>query len=323
MRWLLLSTAVFAAGCGAEGDGGGDGLPAAAIRIVQDGLDGPSSLFLERKTLYWVEENSGEVKRFLPSGADYSDGNVTTLKAGLTEVRAVTANLTHYAYLHGFEGTGQVAIIEKASGTGFAVLNQFQPNSAVFGDDGFLYWSNTSLSGGVHRVALTGDAQPETLAKNQGGPDGVAVLGDHVYWSNSIDGTVMRSPRALSQPTELVRGQDFPERTVATGQHVYWLNAPLFGDEDGALMAMEPAASQSWVLASGLNDPSGMAVDATHVYWAERGAGTISRIPRGGGQVEVIAGDQDSPSNVAVSDEYVFWAIAGAEGNDAIVYREK
>jgi len=60
-------------------------------------------------------------------------------------------------------------------------------------------------------------------------------------------------------------------------------------------------------LAGHLTAPCGIAVDMTHVYWSDKGAHTIMKVPKGGGEPVTLAtgvGDVQSPLAVDATSVY-------------------
>jgi hypothetical protein len=64
------------------------------------------------------------------------------------------------------------------------------------------------------------------------------------------------------------------------------------------------------VLAEGFA-PAGLAVDETRVFFSDEGlepaSGTISTVPKDGGDVTIIAGGQDEPWSLTIDDSRVYW----------------
>jgi len=72
-------------------------------------------------------------------------------------------------------------------------------------------------------------------------------------------------------------------------------------------MIEDPGCPECTVLADGLVGGRGLFVDATWVYFTDQDAGTIERVPKGGGARELLQANQPSPYAVAANDEQVFW----------------
>ncbi len=67
--------------------------------------------------------------------------------------------------------------------------------------------------------------------------------------------------------------------------------------------------------------PMGVALDQGFLYWTDFVAGTVERMPRGGGPVQVVARDESHPSHVTLDDTFVYWTTRGVGENDGTVMR--
>jgi hypothetical protein len=113
-----------------------------------------------------------------------------------------------------------------------------------------VYWlnqgklENAHEDGAVMRVVrtgtnvMTGD-EPEVIATSKALPYALAIDEENVYWSNVLDGTIMRAPLAgKAKPTILAVGQGNPIAIAVDQDTVYWANAGTSaqGHADGAIM---------------------------------------------------------------------------------------
>jgi hypothetical protein len=96
--------------------------------------------------------------------------------------------------------------------------------------DGFAYWANENV--GPTRAPVGGGAAV-TLAADVGAY-WVAVDGEDVYWTNGLDETVKRAPRAGGLPVVLAHDQALPEKVVVDDRYVYWIDSAV----DGAVMKL-------------------------------------------------------------------------------------
>lgn len=70
---------------------------------------------------------------------------------------------------------------------------------------------------------------------------------------------------------------------------------------------VDPNCPGCIVLAEGLVDGRGLSLHADFVYYTDQGAGTVNRVPKGGGEVEELVNLQAEPYDVVANDEQVFW----------------
>lgn len=70
---------------------------------------------------------------------------------------------------------------------------------------------------------------------------------------------------------------------------------------------VDPDCPGCIVLAEGLQNGRGLGLHADFVYFTDQSAGTVSRVPKGGGEVEELVDLQQEPYDVVATDEHVFW----------------
>jgi hypothetical protein len=61
------------------------------------------------------------------------------------------------------------------------------------------------------------------------------------------------------------------------------------------------------VLVEGLLGGRGLSLHADFVYFTDQDAGTVHRVPKGGGEPEELVDLQDQPYDVVADDDHVFW----------------
>ena len=88
------------------------------------------------------------------------------------------------------------------------------------------------------------------IATGQPFPGGLAVDGEHLYWTNQLEGTVMRAPKPRTpdetvQAAPLVRNQRRPGAIAVAvqGDVLYWINegSPGPQERDGAILRLQLA----------------------------------------------------------------------------------
>lgn len=64
-----------------------------------------------------------------------------------------------------------------------------------------------------------------TLASGQGEPNGIAVDATTVYWTSTVDGTVMKIPKSGGTPMMVALGQISPIAIAVDATNVYWTDS--------------------------------------------------------------------------------------------------
>jgi hypothetical protein len=105
-----------------------------------------------------------------------------------------------------------------------------------------VYWASFDPNGSITRILLGGaPGQPQVLATGLAYPNGIALDGQDVYWSNRGDGTIMRLSAYASpgtMPTTIAKGQASPGTVAVDGQYVYWVNEGSSSADTGAIMKL-------------------------------------------------------------------------------------
>ena len=60
-------------------------------------------------------------------------------------------------------------------------------------------------------------------------------------------------------------------------------------------------------ISSGEQQPYGIAIDDDYVYWSNEGSGVVLRQPLAGGANETVAGGQSQPTYLALDGEFIYW----------------
>ena len=126
----------------------------------------------------------------------------------------------------------------------------------------------------IGRANLDGTDVDQGFITDSGAQFGVAVDGEHVYWTRSLAGTI---GRANLDGTDT--DQTFDHRGQRSGRSRDRRPAHLLGQQrhqhDRPRQPRRHRADQSFI--TGANAPLGVAVDGQHVYWANTGTDTIGR----------------------------------------------
>lgn len=227
---------------------------------------------------------------------------------------------------------GTLMVVPLAGGEPRVLLADLeQPEGLALSGDA-LAWTEL-WGGGVFRAQLSGSgAEVELGAPEELTPPGtafsspyrVASARDTVCWT--YQGTLGRTDGAVAcrvgGAAVTVAAEQLTPREIAldvdgegNAAAVYWASfeggsvfrADLSGEEVGA---PEEIVSDQGQL-------NGLAVDERHVYWTRRDAGTVVRMPKGGGDQEVLASGQARPGDIAVDEATVYWINEGSpDGSD-------
>jgi virginiamycin B lyase len=170
--------------------------------------------------------------------------------------------------------------------------------------DAFVYWGQ-GVS--VARANLDGsDVKPNFVAPS-GAAQGVAVDGQHVYWTDYFTNTIGRAnldgtgiDQAFISPAT---AGSTPQGVAVDGQHIYWTDARgtiARANLDGS------DVDQSFI--TGAYAGAGVAVDGQYIYWADSAYGTIERANLDGTDVDpIFITGAGVPLAVAVNGQHVYW----------------
>src|ERR671911_356892 len=125
----------------------------------------------------------------------------------------------------------------------------------------FVYWANNG-GGTIGRANLDGSGVDQSFITGAGEPVGVAVDGEHVYWTAGTIGRANLDGSGVDQ--SFITGASFPVGVTVDAQHVYWDN--LDTDSIGRADLDGSDINQSFIATD--DGPFGVAVDRQHVYWA-------------------------------------------------------
>lgn len=235
------------------------------IASSQAANDMPWGVAVDSTHVYWVAFTRGFIARTGHAGQDLTllvpDGeyratdmvvdDVSIYWIRPSQIRKVSRN-----------GGVPVTLVEEQSLRGLAI------------DRGSIYWSSRAPSASGGRIMKMGSAgeNPTPLVTGVTNPDGIAVHGSHVYYTEV--GRIRRVPVDGGQAITVAMAQTSGAIAVdAAG--VYWANGT-----EGTVMTAGLDGGGSRVLASGQKMPTRLALDACHIYWLDIGAGTVMKVSR-------------------------------------------
>ncbi|HEX4405717.1 MAG TPA: hypothetical protein VH560_12855 [Polyangia bacterium] len=292
----------------------------------------PGRIAVAGDYVYWTVQGGTPVVGRAPLAGGFpevlaSDG---TPAVGL----AVDARFVYYSQT----AAGRIMRVPLAGGSPVAVAMGLDAPLLLALDsttDGAnLYWTGGHAGAGtVTKLVLTSDAAPVVLIDGQSSPRAIAVQDGFVYWTDFVDGTILRTSTVgpddsgVRTANRLATGLVAPTDLVVAGGFAY---AP---DQAGHIERVPVAGGVLEDVVDVTGVPYGVATDGLSFYWSTEGsAGAIftSPLPSNAAvttpacdvvtnpacHVVPLVSDQNEARFIAVSATAVFWATRG--GNAAI-----
>jgi sugar lactone lactonase YvrE len=248
----------------------------------------------------------------LSGGADAPDAG------GAPEASACSADLTRDAKHCGrcghdcVGGACQSGVCQPV----VVATGQASPEAiAVDRATGSVYWTNIGDATVVELVLGVG---PRTVASNQRGPRGIAIVSGRPVWT-SVDSGEISTLRGGAVAL-VASGQSAPYDVAGDDAATFWVN------RGGEVMRLDPTVPSPAVVASGQDQPTAIALDAQSVYWVASGSptgagGSVVKAPRGGGASTTLASGVRNPRGIAVSGEHVYFTSYGGGATGPAVVR--
>ena len=168
-----------------------------------------------------------------------------------------------------------------------------------------IYWSNNSQGSTIGSAVLDGTGVNQSFISDAQAPAGVAVDGQHIYWTNLSTGAIGRANLdGTGVNQSFISGAQAPDGVAVDGQHIYWTN--FTAGTIGRANLDGTGVTQSFI--TGANGPFAVAVDAAHLYWTNFSAGTIGRANLdGSGVTQSFITGANGPFAVAVDAAHLYW----------------
>jgi hypothetical protein len=274
----------------------------------------PSALAVDSASVYWTNMNmnptgsSGVFKVPLNGGAVTQLS--TTLYSAQLQGIGIAVDGTN-VYWNDDVGSGGSLLSVPVGGGATTTLVSGTAFEDVKVDATNVYWAG-NMGGAVNAGTIMkmpkSGGSPVTLVSGLRSPNGLAVDGTSVYWtdtSGSGTGTVRSVPVAGGVAVTLASGLISPFGIAVDGSSVYWNDQDLDFKSQGDVMKVPLHGGTSVTLASNQSiDRGAIAVDSQNVYWVARAA--VMKAPIGGGTATVVWSGV-SPWGLAIDGTSVYF----------------
>ncbi|HTA18687.1 MAG TPA: hypothetical protein VK989_05315, partial [Polyangia bacterium] len=275
----------------------------------------PGRIAIAGDYVYWTVQGGGAVVGRAPLAGGFPE--VLASDGAAAFGLAVDARFVYYTQ----PAAGRIMRVPLEGGFPVALATGLDTPLLLALDGASLYWTGGHLaSGTVMKLSLASGAAPVILIDGQASPRAVAVQDGFAYWTDLVDGTILRTSTAgpddsgVRTASRLATGLASPTDLVVAGGFAY---AP---DQAGHIQRVPVAGGPLEDVANVSGIPYGIATDGLSIYWSTEGsAGGIFALPLPSSaavttparNVAALVSDQNEPRFVAVSATAVFWATRG------------
>lgn len=212
--------------------------------------DGPIKIAADDTALYWINNNSGEVRRMYLDGGT-PNGLPIAQPAAPSGLAVDAAALRVYVTTWGTDGTDGVATAFDVDGKNAISIanNLHDPRGLALGPT-YVYWVDTADGTLLHARPDGSDFGPSV--SNRATPRAVALDASRIYWVEAgsapyyTDGRVATCKLDGSDLRVLADHRSYPRNLALDDSYVYWVDRGTAGGDmfDGAVLRVEKLPAQ-------------------------------------------------------------------------------
>jgi hypothetical protein len=212
--------------------------------------DGPIKIAVDGTALYWINGNSGEVRRMWLDGGT-PNGLVIAQPAAPSGLAVDAAVQRVHVTTSGSNGGDGLLVAFDFDGKNAATLasSLHDPRGVALGPT-YVYWVNTTDGTVLHARRDGSDFGPS--ASSRATPRAVALDADRLYWVEAgtapyyLDGRVASCKLDGSDLQVLADHRSYPRNLALDDKYVYWVDRGTAGGDmyDGAVLRVEKPPAQ-------------------------------------------------------------------------------
>jgi hypothetical protein len=224
-----------------------------------------------------------------------------------------------------FSGEGTIKSVGAIGGTPvLEATGTLPPRDLAVGPNNTLYWTRSDETMPLSGAIVVKDSAGEMdLFANQPLPEGIALFGSKLYWTefSPTGGIFSANTTDMDGEDVQVGVGNYPVRIVADDEHVYWTNEGSAGQADGSVVRYALSTAVTETIAANVDTPRGLTLDRTDeqttaLYWTVfQEGGSVMRVSVDNGvlgEVTEVASGLSFPNGITVhTDGFVYWCNRG------------
>jgi sugar lactone lactonase YvrE len=230
-------------------------------RFIETDGGSVCAIAVDSSHVYWADSYDNTIGRANLDGTSVENNFISLAKSTLPCGLAVDSGFIYWPNM-GTDTIGRARIDGSQIDESFIPTAQ-HPCAVAVNQTG-LYWASDDEDE-IWRTDIAGVNAPEIVI-DEGATDscGLALAGPHLFWVESVDGTIGRANLDGSEPLPaFITGGHYPVSLVTQGGQLYWVNADWGFESIGRADLDGKNVNQA--LISGLKYPYALAADSTQI----------------------------------------------------------